>query len=179
MICIVENCNKNIHARGYCTKHYQRFKKHGDILTRVVFKGGSHTHPLHVTYYNMIKRCTNIKNDHYKYYGARGIKICDRWLGENGFKYFAEDMGERPHKYQIDRIDVNGDYTPENCRWVNIYTQAGNTTISNPVPGVGWHSQRKKWRARIKINGKEKSLGLYSNYEDAVKARNDFYNKFI
>lgn len=67
----------------------------------------------------------------YSAYGGRGIKICDRWLGEDGFINFYKDMGKRPvdrngKAYQIDRIDTDGDYTPENCRWVTASANSKN-----------------------------------------------------
>jgi len=119
----------------------------------------------------MLARCRNKNIENYKYYGGRGIKVCDRWAGEGGFTHFVEDMGDRPKGYQLDRIDVNKGYEPTNCRWVNKYEQMWNTTHCSDTPGVGWHKQRQKWRARIKINGKEKSLGLFNTKEDALKAR--------
>lgn len=122
-------------------------------------------------YQNMIARCFNPNQWNFKFYGLRGITVCKRWAGENGFVNFVSDMGERPNNYQLDRINVNDDYKPSNCRWVNKYIQMGNTTKNNEVPGVGWHKQRNKWRARIKVGGKEKSLGLFTNFDDAVKAR--------
>jgi hypothetical protein len=132
-------------------------------------------HPLFATYHNMKARCNNPKLDNYKYYGAKGIKVCEEWLGKKGLITFIQDMGERPTGFQLDRIDVNGDYCKENCRWVNKYVQMGNTTKNNSVPGVGWHKQRQKYRARIKIKGKDKSLGLFSSWEEAVEARNKAY----
>ena len=70
----------------------------------------------YVTWKNMKARCFNVKYKQWKDYGGRGITVCDRWL--NSFINFYEDMGPKPGpKYSIDRINVNGNYEPSNCKW--------------------------------------------------------------
>lgn len=73
-------------------------------------------HPLYNTYRNMKARCNNEKAPNYKWYGAKGVQVCDRWL--DSFDAFVEDMGPKPHKrWCLVRKDATKDYTPENCRW--------------------------------------------------------------
>ena len=74
----------------------------------------------------IIKRCENRKSLGFKNYGGRGISICKRWRSD--FNFFIKDMGKRPSKnHSIDRVDVNGNYSPENCRWASKSIQMRNT----------------------------------------------------
>ncbi len=132
---------------------------------------------------NMKKRCYNSKDINYENYGARGIVVCDRWL--NSFEDFYSDMKDCPEGYSLDRIDVDGNYEPDNCRWSTRSEQAYNTRIpknnSTGIPGVCFHIRREKYQVRIAKEGKRIHLGYFLSLEDAIKARHEaeilYYDK--
>lgn len=81
-------------------------------------------HPLYRTWQGMLNRCRNPNNPAFKYYGGRGIAVCQRW--RDSFEDFVSDVGERPEGMTLDREDTDGDYDPDNCRWADSNTQAKN-----------------------------------------------------
>lgn len=74
----------------------------------------------------MMERCYGLSSPSRRWYGGRGIIVCSRWRGDNGFVNFLEDMGVRPLGRTLDRIDVDGNYEPGNCRWATPKEQAAN-----------------------------------------------------
>lgn len=93
-------------------------------------KHGMSGTPTHRAWKSMKNRVLNKDGRDYADYGGRGIKICERWLS---FENFYSDMGERPGKCSIDRIDVDGDYCPDNCRWATAREQCRNKRNTKKV----------------------------------------------
>lgn len=86
--------------------------------------------PLYKTWTSMKQRCYNPKDEFYRFYGGKGVRVCDEW--KNSFRAFKKWSLEHNyvHGLQIDRIDVNGNYEPDNCRWVTPKVNANNRTNS-------------------------------------------------
>jgi len=122
---------------------------------------------------NMINRCYNEKTKGFDYYGGRGINVCEPW--RNSFENFFKDMGLSPSKnHSLDRINPNGSYSKENCRWVTPDIQAKNkrpTKNKTGFSGVSFtKSKNKPFSACIRINRKTKNLGSFKQPEDAYQA---------
>lgn len=98
--------------------------KHGHTARVLLRNGKLGPSKEYRSWQGMKKRCLDTNHVYYKHYGGRGITICDRWL--HSFENFLADMGERPVKFTLDRIDPNGNYEPSNCRWASWQDQARN-----------------------------------------------------
>lgn len=106
---------------GQATKcRYCQNTTHGHTKRKEIV-GTSRTYR---TWDSMRSRCTRTNNIGYKYYGALGVTVCDRWL--NSFDNFVLDMGERPEGKTLDRINPFGNYEPGNCRWATPKEQQLN-----------------------------------------------------
>lgn len=124
-------CGEEENRKEHMAKFTVEHRIHGLSNTR-----------LHHTWRHMIDRCSNRNNKDYSSYGGRGISICNEWLGENGFQNFYEWAIE--HGYDdtlsIDRINNDGDYEPNNCRWIDDAGQANNRR-TNKILAIGGKSQ--------------------------------------
>jgi hypothetical protein len=123
------DCGEIIEARGDALKsggvtscgcfgrerHRKAVTKHGMTMT-----------PTWISWRNMLARCGYVRDKKFYAYGARGITVCKRW---SRFENFLADMGKRPPKTTLDRIDGTRGYYPENCRWADVFVQRHNRII--------------------------------------------------
>ena len=125
-------------------------KSCGCIRIAKITKHGMSGTPFHSVWRDMKDRCDNRHNIQYKSYGGRGITVCERWGGaDNGFENFMHDMGSGYRKgLQIDRIDNNKGYSPDNCRWA--------TPIQN--------ARNRRTNVYLSMNGKRMLLVEWAKY---------------
>jgi len=135
-------------------------------------------HRLYSIWNSMMARCYNINKNSYINYGGKGIIVCERWHNINNF---IEDMFPSFEEgLTLDRIDVEGNYEPDNCRWIDRNTQAQNTrklksTNTSGYRGVYLNKSRGKWQVEITVNNKKKHLGCFTNPEEGARA----YDQYI
>ena len=107
--------------------------------------------PEWISWASMRQRCNNQKGEQYPRYGGRGITVCDRW--QNSYPNFLADMGRRPTlKHSLERIDLNGPYSPENCKWATSREQARNRSNNVKLELNGVHLCARDWSERLGIS---------------------------
>lgn len=138
-------------------------------------------HPLYRKFFDMKKRCYNKNSIYYGYYGGKGIKIYQDWLDhpENFVKWGLNNGWKK--ELTIDRIDYEGDYTPENCRFVPMNIQCINKgkrkDNTSEYIGIKRNNRDKLWVATINVNGKRIYLGSSKDKHKALDERNDYIKK--
>lgn len=126
---------------------------------------------IHSIWFNMKNRCYNPNTDEYSNYGGRGIKVCDEWLGEHGAENFIKWAFENGYdenadfgKCTIDRINVNQDYCPENCRWATMKEQANNKRNNRYITYNGETKTLKEWCEYYNLNYDTVKRRIYSGW---------------
>lgn len=123
-------------------KRKEKPLKHGHT------KGGQS--PEYVTWHNMLQRCEKTNHPSYPNYGGRGISVCPDW---QDFRTFLRDMGPRPSaKHSLERIDNDGPYSPENCRWALWREQCNNKRDCVPITFRGETLNLAQWAERLGFN---------------------------
>lgn len=115
------------------------------------------------TWVSMKTRCFDKSYENYHNYGGRGITICNRWL--ESFENFLEDMGERPPNKTIDRINPDGNYCPENCRWADNRTQSLNRRNTNVIKFKGQETTLREIGKKYGIP----QTTIYRRYKQGVR----------
>ena len=115
----------------------------------------------HNSWAAMKRRCFYTSHEHFGSYGGRGITVCERWLL---FENFLADMGERPEGCTLERIDPDGDYTPENCRWASQKEQCRNRRNNRLITCAGLTLTLAEWSARTGLDASKISHRLTAGW---------------
>ena len=170
-------CKKHFETRLQDVKNGKTTKCKSCASTIKNTTHGLRNHRLYNIWNGIRGRILNPKNKDYKYYGLKGITICDRWLD---IENFIEDMYPTYEEgLTIDRIDNNLGYCKENCRWATMATQQRNkiilmSTNKSGYKGVHFHKRDNKWHSIIVINRKTINLGYFKTALEAAKAYNNY-----
>lgn len=133
-------CLQKERARALCKNRI----KHGDA--------GSRPAPEYRVYRTMLSRCYNPNVAKFDRYGGRGIFVADCWRGDGGYEQFIRDMGRRPMGCSVERIDNNGPYSPDNCRWATMSDQCNNRRSNRIIVHRGRAQTLQQWSREMGIN---------------------------
>jgi hypothetical protein len=167
------HCGKEFETRTDCVKT-------GNTKSCGCVNGINHNlsnHVLYKTWYGMIQRCTNPNHKSYKHYGLKGITVCDEWLSTENF---INDMSpSHIVGLTLDRINNNGNYCKDNCRWTTQAVQTRNTRLINSrnksgYRGVSWSKNAKRWASAIVVSRKQIWLGNFIDKLEAAKAYDNY-----
>jgi len=139
-------------------------------------KHGMSNTPTFNVWTNMKERCLNPNHNSYHRYGGRGITICDRWL--ESFQNFYDDMGPMPEGMSIDRVDVDGDYEPSNCRWATSEEQSNNRANNRVLEFKGRKQTIAQWAREVGVSKEALRYRLNAGWsaEEALTMKIDYAN---
>jgi len=170
---------------GMCEKHYKEHR-----LRKSIEEPQNSNTQEYKSWLSMRSRCYAKYNNRHHLYGAKGIRVCDRW---HNFENFKQDMGPCPDGYSIERIDITKDYSPSNCVWASSIAQANNKSTNILIEnskGECW--SLKRWCVKLGLDYKnawyrlktkglsiEEVLGKGYNIVETrnIETHSDYYNE--
>lgn len=150
--------HEKVYWRCRCVCGKETMARSGDLRSgntqscgcRKGYRTHGHSHvSAYKIWEGMKRRCVNPSDPEYRNYGGRGIRVCDHW---QSFENFYADMGDRPAGMSIDRIDSDGDYTPENCRWATPLEQSQNSRHCRYAVYAGQRLCLAEWARRLGVS---------------------------
>lgn len=193
--CTVEGCDNKCKCLGYCSRHYQQYKKYGHITHIGRSEKDINEIVIHEDYAEIIlydKECNEIARAKID---LEDVKKCEKYKWtikkDDGYVRNLRNVGylhrfimDCPKDMVVDHINHNKlDNRKENLRVCSESENKFNHKIyksnTSGYPGVNWHKKANKWRVRIQVEGKEISLGLYENFEEAVRVRKEAEIKYF
>lgn len=139
-------------------------------MKRPHVRHGLRSHKLYDRWYSMVKRCIDPKDDQYKHYGGRGITVCERWLD---LKNYIEDVEPLYQEgLQLDRIDNDKGYSPDNCRWAtrsqNTKNRRNKSDFQSNHEFIIFHKRRNKWLINQAFDTEQEAL-TFAEYGNMSK----------
>ena len=116
-----------------------------------LYRHGLSRHPSYHAWHSLVARCTDRDHPQWADYGGRGIRVCDEWSGEFGIVQFVADMGVKPQGTSLDRIDNDGPYSKDNCRWATVHQQQSNTRSNVNITFQGKTQILSEWARELGI----------------------------
>lgn len=163
---------KNNENPNYTARDRSGFSHHSALNNNSYQRHGMTKTKTYRIWQAMKARCFNKSHKHYDKYGARGIKVCERWA--LNFLNFFDDMGEKPEGMTLDRINVNGDYEKDNCRWISMSEQNGNKRSRSNTGYLGIRLDNAGYfHVGCTRNGVNKSTTC-KTIEEAISKREQF-----
>jgi hypothetical protein len=175
----------------YCKKEFQCYANR--IVTKNTKSCGCHKsqatidrnyrhglkgHPVYLAWKHIKQRCYNPKVAQYKDWGGRGITICDEWKDNPKVFYDWAVSNGWEEGLTIERIEVDGNYCPENCKWIplnqQVYNQHIRRTNKSGYVGVSWKRNSNAWTAQISVKYEKIYLGIFKTPEEAKQARDNY-----
>ena len=170
-------CGKDHEASGAALRK-GLVRSCGCLAKDRAWRHGLTKHPLYHCWYNMNDRCYDKTNAQWDDYGGRGITVCEEWRGPTGLARFVADMGECPVGHSIDRIDNDGSYRKENCRWSTRKEQQRNRRGARIITHGGRSGNIYDWGKWLGISPDTIAYRVKVGWPLAVALSSDKFSRY-